>query len=94
VGVNRFTRDEEPAIPIQHIDESLERRQVERVRALRARRDSQKWSTALARVKDRARSGQNLMPSILEAVESYATVGEIAAALREVFGEYRETVVI
>ena len=94
VGVNRFTRDEEPPIPIQHIDEALERRQVERVKALRARRDQQKWRASLDRVKEHARGGQNLMPSILEAVESYATVGEIAAALREVFGEYRESIVI
>jgi methylmalonyl-CoA mutase N-terminal domain/subunit len=94
VGVNRFTREEEPAIPIQHIDEALERRQVERVKALRVRRDQQKWRAAVDGVKEHARSGQNLMPAIVDAVESYATVGEIAAALREVFGEYRETVVV
>jgi methylmalonyl-CoA mutase N-terminal domain/subunit len=94
VGVNRFTREEEPAIPIQHIDEALERRQVERVKALRARRDPEKWRAALDSVREHARGGQNLMPVILEAVESYATVGEIAAALREVFGEYRESIVV
>ena len=94
VGVNRFTREDEPLIPIQRIDEALERRQVERVRALRARRDQKLWQAALHQVKDHARDGQNLMPAILQAVESYATVGEIAAALREVFGEYRESVVI
>jgi methylmalonyl-CoA mutase N-terminal domain/subunit len=94
VGVNRFTREEEPAIPIQHIDEALERRQVERVKALRARRDQQKWRSALDRVRVHARGGQNLMPAIVDAVESYATVGEIAAALREVFGEYRESIVV
>jgi len=94
VGVNRFTREEEPPIPIQRIDEALERRQVERVRALRARRDKIRWQSSLHRVKDHARTGQNLMPAILNAVESYATVGEIAAAMREVFGEYQESVVI
>ena len=94
VGVNRFTREEEPPIPIQRIDEALERQQVERVRALRTRRDTTQWHSAIDRVKDRARSGANLMPAILEAVESYATVGEIAAAMREVFGEYQESVVI
>jgi methylmalonyl-CoA mutase N-terminal domain/subunit len=94
VGVNRFTRDDEPSIPIQRIDEVLERRQVERLRALRARRNLQSWQTSLDRIKDRARSGENLMPAILEAVENYATVGEIAATMREVFGEYQETVVI
>jgi methylmalonyl-CoA mutase N-terminal domain/subunit len=94
VGVNRFTREEEPEIPIQRIDESLERKQVERVRALRARRDAQSWQSSLDRVRDHARSGANLMPTILEAVESYATVGEIAAAMRDVFGEYQESVTI
>jgi methylmalonyl-CoA mutase N-terminal domain/subunit len=94
VGVNRFTRDEEPPIPIQRIDEALERKQVERVRALRQRRDKARWQAAVTRVKDHARSGENLMPAILEAVESYATVGEIAAAMREVFGEYQESVVV
>ena len=94
VGVNRFTREDEPGIPIQRIDEALERKQVERVQALRLWRDKSRWETAILRVKDCALSGENLMPTILEAVESYATVGEIAAVLREVFGEYRESVVI
>ena len=94
VGVNRFTREEEPPIPIQRIDENQERRQVERVRALRGRRNPGPWQAALRQVCDHGRNGQNLMPAILNAVESNATVGEIAAALREVFGEYRESVVI
>ncbi len=94
VGVNRFTRDEEPDTPIQRIDESLERKQVERLRALRARRDQARWQSSLNLVRDHAHSGANLMAAILEAVESYATVGEIAAAMRNVFGEYQESVVI
>jgi methylmalonyl-CoA mutase, N-terminal domain len=94
VGVNRFTREQEPLIPIQRIDEALERRQIERVRELRTRRDPLRWQVALDRVKDHARTGQNIMPAILTAVESYATVGEIAGAMREVFGEYHESVVI
>jgi len=94
VGVNRFTREDEPGIPIQRIDEALERKQVARVQALRLRRDKSRWQSAIERVKDCAKSGENLMPAILEAVESYATVGEIAAAMREVFGEHQESVVI
>ncbi len=94
VGVNRFTREDEPPIPTQRIDEALERKQIDRVRALRARRDSAKWQAALASVRDHARTGANLMPAILEAVESYATVGEIASTLREVFGEYQESVTV
>ncbi len=94
VGVNRFTVENDPPIPTQHIDEDLERKQVERVRALRARRDVGPWQDSLDRIREHARSGANLMPAILDAVESYATVGEIATTLREVFGEYRETVVV
>ena len=94
VGVNRFTRENEPGIPTQRTDEELERRQVERVRAVRAKRDGARWAGALDRVRDGARAGTNLMSAILEAVESYATVGEIASTLREVFGEYRESVSI
>jgi methylmalonyl-CoA mutase N-terminal domain/subunit len=94
VGVNRFTRDDEPGIPLQHMDETLERKQVEQLRAMRARRDADRWQAALRAVKDGARGGANLMPAIVEAVESYATVGEIAGTLRKVFGEYQETVVI
>ncbi len=94
VGVNRFTVENDPPIPTQHIDEALERKQVERVRAVRARRDAGPWQASLDRIREHARSGANLMPAILEAVERYATVGEIASTLREVFGEYRETVVV
>jgi methylmalonyl-CoA mutase N-terminal domain/subunit len=93
VGVNEFA-SEDVAVPIQRIDEALEGRQVERVRALRARRDVEIHAAALRRVEDVARDGGNLMPQILHAVESYATVGEIANTLRTVFGEYRENVVV
>jgi methylmalonyl-CoA mutase N-terminal domain/subunit len=94
VGVNRFELEEEKPIPIQRIDEALEPKQVERVRALRARRDAAAWRDALKAVEDAARSGANLMPRILAAVEANATVGEISDAMRRVFGEYREAVVI
>jgi methylmalonyl-CoA mutase N-terminal domain/subunit len=94
VGVNRFEVEEEKAIPIQRIDPALEPKQVERVRALRTKRDSGPWKAALAGVEDAARSGANVMPKILTAVEANATVGEISDAMRRVFGEYREAVVI
>jgi methylmalonyl-CoA mutase N-terminal domain/subunit len=94
VGVNRFELDEEKAVPIQRIDEALEGRQIERVRDLRARRNENAWREALKGVEDGARSGENLMPRILAAVEAFATVGEISDAMRRVFGEYQETVVI
>jgi methylmalonyl-CoA mutase, N-terminal domain len=94
VGVNRFEQEQENPVPIQHIDESLERKQVERLRALRARRNADACSQVLQLVQEAAKSGENLMPRILEAVEAHATVGEISDAMRRVFGEYHETVVI
>jgi methylmalonyl-CoA mutase N-terminal domain/subunit len=94
VGVNEFASKQEVAVPIQRIDEALEGRQVERVRALRMRRDAAVYGAALRRVEDVARSGGNLMPQILNAVESFATVGEISDVMRRVFGEYRETVTV
>ena len=94
VGVNRFTVEEEKPVPIQHIDESLEPKQVGRLMALRARRDQKPWQDALKQVEDAARSGENLMPRILRAVEALATVGEISDTLRRVFGEYKEAVVV
>jgi methylmalonyl-CoA mutase N-terminal domain/subunit len=94
VGVNRFEVEEEKPIPIQRIDPALEPKQIERLRALRAKRAAGPWKTALAGVEDAARSGANLMPRILAAVEASATVGEISDAMRRVFGEYKEAVVI
>jgi methylmalonyl-CoA mutase N-terminal domain/subunit len=94
VGVNEYRSEEERTVPLQRIDEAQEGRQVERLRGLRARRDAGVHSSALRGVEDAAREGANLMPRIMAAVESYATVGEIADVLRGVFGEYRETVVV
>src|SRR5262245_15365180 len=94
VGVNRFQSEAEKPIPLQRIDEALERKQVERVRSLRARRNQQNWEQALARIEEAAKSGANLMPHIIHAVESNATVGEISDTLRKIFGEYQETVVV
>jgi len=94
VGVNRFQIGEEKSVPIQRIDPSLEPKQVERLRALRTKRDPMTWQAAIRAVEDAARSGENLMPRILAAVEANATVGEISDAMRKVFGEYKEAVVI
>jgi methylmalonyl-CoA mutase N-terminal domain/subunit len=94
VGVNRFQSEGEKSVAIQRIDEELERRQVERLRALRARRNPSTWETAIRQVEEAARSGDNLMPRIVSAVEAFATVGEISDAMRRVFGEHQETVVI
>jgi methylmalonyl-CoA mutase N-terminal domain/subunit len=96
VGVNRFQMqgEDEKAVPIQRIDPALEPKQVERLRALRANRNVETWKEAIRAVEDTARSGENLMPRILAAVEANATVGEISDAMRKVYGEYKEAVVI
>ncbi len=93
VGVNRFADGQGPehaSAPLQRIDPLLEARQVERLRALRLRRDPTRWRSALDRVREAARGGDNLMPPLLAAVEADCTVGELTAALREVFGTYEE----
>jgi methylmalonyl-CoA mutase N-terminal domain/subunit len=94
VGVNRFAIEQEKAVPIQHIAEGLEQKQVERLRALRAKRDAKPCQDSIRAVEDAARSSENLMPRILTAVEANATVGEISDAMRKVYGEYKEAVVI
>src|SRR5260370_3232405 len=94
VGVNRYKVEEEKAVPIQRIDPLLEPKQVERLRTLRAKRHAETWQAAIRAVEDTARSGENLMPRILAAVEANATVGEISDAMRKVDGEYQKAVVI
>jgi methylmalonyl-CoA mutase, N-terminal domain len=94
VGVNRYRTEREEPIPILHVDPAIEEEQIERVRALRARRDAARADKAIAEVESRARSGENLMPAILTAVEAYATVGEISDAMRRVFGEHQETLAL
>jgi methylmalonyl-CoA mutase N-terminal domain/subunit len=95
VGVNRF-REDTPDAPMEIlcIDPALERQQVERVQALRARRAAGPWKASLDALGEKARTGENLMPALIDAVLAWATVGEIAGRLREVFGEHRETLVL
>ena len=94
VGVNDFIAEEERTIPTLRIDAEIERSQVARLNALRTKRDSSRAKAALAELQRRASTTENLLPAILAAVEAYATVGEISDALRRVFGEYQESVVI
>jgi methylmalonyl-CoA mutase N-terminal domain/subunit len=91
VGVNAFQTEESVAPDVLRIDPEIERRQRERVQAVRAKRDAAVWRAAIDGVRDAARDGSNLVPRIIGAVEAYATVGEIADAMRGVFGEYRES---
>jgi methylmalonyl-CoA mutase N-terminal domain/subunit len=94
VGVNDFVAEEERGIPTLRIDPQIEREQIQRLQALRAKRDAKKTQAALAELERRAATSENLLPAILSAVEAYATVGEISDALRRAFGEYQESVVI
>jgi methylmalonyl-CoA mutase N-terminal domain/subunit len=94
VGVNRFQTEDEKPIPTLRIDPEIERTQIARLNALRARRDTKKAQATLVEIERRARTTENLMPAILTAVEAHATVGEISDALRRAFGEYQESVVI
>jgi len=94
VGVNDFVAEENRTIPTLRIEPEIERSQIARLNALRAKRDSSRTKSALAELQRRASTTENLLPAILTAVEAYATVGEISDALRRVFGEYQESVVI
>jgi methylmalonyl-CoA mutase N-terminal domain/subunit len=94
VGVNEFAVEDHRQIPTLRIDEKTERTQVARLQALRAKRDGARATTALAELERRAKTAENLLPAILKAVEAYATVGEVSDALRRVYGEYQESVVI
>jgi methylmalonyl-CoA mutase N-terminal domain/subunit len=96
VGVNRFRDEAGMSVPppIQRIDPDGERRQIERVQRVRAERDGAAWEAALQRLEERARSGENLMPPLIDAVKAYATVGEISDRLRTAWGEHRELITV
>jgi methylmalonyl-CoA mutase N-terminal domain/subunit len=94
VGVNEFVANEERGIPTLSIDPDIERAQIARLQALRAKRNAATTKSALAELARRASTTENLLPAILNAVEAYATVGEISDTLRRTFGEYQESVVI
>ena len=92
VGVNKYISGPEPEIPILRIDPKVEREQIENLNRIRRERDNEAVKKALEKLKEKALSNDNLMPYILDAVKTYASIGEICDALREVFGEYKEAV--
>ena len=96
VGVNKFRDDGAGEVrpALQRIDPEGERRQIERVRRVRAERDGAAWAASLTRLEDAARGTDNLLPPIIEAVNAYATVGEISDRLRTAFGVHRELITI
>jgi len=90
VGVNRFTTEEQLPPGLLEIDERVAKKQIERLKSLKRTRDKRKVSRVLDEVRQVAKSDENMMPVLIEAVRAYATVGEISDALRDVFGEYKE----
>jgi methylmalonyl-CoA mutase N-terminal domain/subunit len=93
VGVNKFQGNEEITIPVLQIDPEIERRQIERIRSVRARRDAAKYSKAMGALRDACMSDKNLVPFVLDAVRAEATLGEISDVFREAYGVYREPAV-
>jgi methylmalonyl-CoA mutase N-terminal domain/subunit len=94
VGVNKFQIDKPNVIPILKVDDRIEREQVERVRAVRAKRDAARADISISSLRDAAAGSENLLPRILDCVESHVTVGEISNTLRAVWGEYQEAVTV
>ena len=94
VGVNAYTSEERTPIEALRVDPVLERRQIERLKAFKARRDGGKVERALGGLMEAAEGEENLMPHIIGAVEARATNGEISDTLREVFGEYRAATIV
>lgn len=88
VGVNRFTQQEDAAINVFRVDDAIRKMQIEKIALLKSGRDNQAVTISLQQLQEAAKGKQNLMPYILTAVECYATLGEIADTLRNVFGEY------
>jgi methylmalonyl-CoA mutase, N-terminal domain len=92
VGVNAYRHEDDGQIPTLRIDPALERKQIDRVQAVRARRDSEGVERELARIREAAADeGENLMPHLLDAARAHCTEGEIVRALQDVWGDYRET---
>jgi methylmalonyl-CoA mutase, N-terminal domain len=89
VGVNKFQLKEETTIPLLKIDDSIRTGQVEKLKKLKEKRNSQNVSARLEAVREKATNGENIMPAVVEAVENLCTLGEIADELRKLYGEYK-----
>ncbi len=94
VGVNDYLLEESPDIEVLKIPDTAEKTQIQRLKSLRRRRDHRAVVQRLRDLQKAAKTSKNLMPELYEAVKAYATLGEIAGVLKEVFGEYRERAVI
>ena len=94
VGMNRFADADARSVPTFNVNPEVEREQIARTRAMRAGRSPSAWKAAIEAVDSAAKNGSNLVPPIVSAVEAHATVGEIADAMRAVFGVYQETATV
>ncbi|HJS51451.1 MAG TPA: methylmalonyl-CoA mutase family protein, partial [Pyrinomonadaceae bacterium] len=94
VGMNKFQMDDEEPIPTLTVDEQIERDQIERLRAVRERRNITAAEKALKALREAAAGTENLLPRILSCVENEVTVGEVSHCLRKTWGEYREAVTV
>ena len=89
VGMNKFKADEEESVPVFRVDDHIRTIQIKKLNQLKENRDKAKVDQLLQQLNDAAVNGENLMPSVIEAVENKITLGEIADELRAVFGEYK-----
>ena len=94
IGVNEFVTEEEIPVTILKVDPEVRRKQIERLNKVKKERDNVKVKDALAKLRSAAQKGENIMPTVFEAVKVYATIGETSDVLREVFGEYKASTII
>ncbi|MBK9731439.1 MAG: methylmalonyl-CoA mutase [Chitinophagaceae bacterium] len=89
IGVNKFTKEEKEHTGLLRVDDSIRQVQIEKLKALKSTRDNEAIKRVLEKLALQAQTNENLMPAVIDAVEKYATLGEIADTLRKIFGEYR-----
>jgi methylmalonyl-CoA mutase N-terminal domain/subunit len=89
VGLNSFQNEEKNSIPVFKVDDNIREHQIQKLKSLKEKRDQQKVNQCLETIRQKAVNNENLMPSVIDAVENYCTLGEIADVLRKVFGEQK-----
>ena len=89
IGINKYVTEEDVEIPFLEIDDTVEKEQIERLNAVRRKRDSRKVRECLDDIRNACKKGENVMPYCIEAVKNYCSVQEICDVYREVYGEYR-----
>jgi methylmalonyl-CoA mutase N-terminal domain/subunit len=90
IGINKYVTEEDVEIPFLEIDDTVEKEQIERLNAVRRKRDSRKVRECLDDIRNACKKGENVMPYCIEAVKNYCSVQEICDVYREVYGEYRD----